>query len=110
MLVTILSIIANIAYCAVLNMNIYTDKAMMPNGEIREWHRSPIARLRIADQSYLIYLQMILAAISIISCVLFLLGVRERIIRTIQLVSITGSTIVFIIIMIVTSDSYASYA
>ena len=116
MLVTILSIIANIAYCAVLNMNIYTDKAMMPNGEIREWHRSPIARLRIADQSYLIYLQMILAAISIISCVLFLLGVRERIIRTIQLVtsglrsSITLGTIVFIIIMIVTSDSYANYA
>ncbi|MBQ6294425.1 MAG: hypothetical protein IJK80_01045, partial [Firmicutes bacterium] len=103
MLVSILSIIVSIAYFVVLNMNIYTDRAMMPTGEIREWHRSPIARLNIADQSLLFYLQMILAVVSIITSVLFLFGVRGRMIRTIQLVSIIGSTIVFIIIMIVTS-------
>ena len=45
MLMTILSIIANIAYFVVLNLNIYTDRAMMPTGEVREWHRSPIIRL-----------------------------------------------------------------
>ena len=110
MLMAILSIIVNIAYFIVLNMNIYTDRAMMPTGEVREWHRSPIARLNIADQSFLIYLQVVLAAVSIISSVLFLLGVRSSIIRTIQLVSIIGSTIVFIIIMIVTSNSHAKYA
>ena len=110
MLVSILSIIVNIAYFVVLNMNIYTDRAMMPTGEIREWHRSPIARLNIADQSLLFYLQMILAVVSIITSVLFLFGVRGRMIRTIQLVSIIGSTIVFIIIMIVTSNSHAKYA
>ena len=110
MLMTILSIIINIAYFIVLNMDIYTDRAMMPTGEIREWHRSPIARLNIADQSFLFYLQMILAAVSIITSVLFLFGVRDRIIRTVQLVSVIGSTIVFIIIMIVTSDSHANYA
>ena len=110
MLLAILSIIVNIAYFVVLNMNIYTDRAMMPTGEVREWHRSPIARLNIADQSFLIYLQVVLAAVSIISSVLFLLGVRSSIIRTIQLVSIIGSTIVFIIIMIVTSNSHAKYA
>ena len=110
MLMAILSIIVNIAYFVVLNMNIYTDRAMMPTGEVREWHRSPIARLNIADQSFLIYLQVVLAAVSIISSVLFLLGVRSSIIRTIQLVSIIGSTIVFIIIMIVTSNSHAKYA
>ena len=110
MLVSILSIIVNIAYFVVLNMNIYTDRAMMPTGEIREWHRSPIARLNIADQSFLFYLQIVLAAASIITSVLFLFGVRCRKIRTIQLVSIIGSTIVFIIIMIVTSNSHAKYA
>ena len=110
MLMSILSIIVNIAYFVVLNMNIYTDRAMMPTGEIREWHRSPIARLNIADQSLLFYLQMILAVVSIITSVLFLFGVRGRMIRTIQLVSIIGSTIVFIIIMIVTSNSHAKYA
>ena len=110
MLVSILSIIANIAYFVVLNMNIYTDRAMMPTGEVREWHRSPIARLNIADQSFLFYLQMILAAVSIVTSVLFLFGVRDRIVRTIQLISVIGSTIVFIIILIVTSNSHAKYA
>ena len=110
MLTTILSIIVNIAYLVVLNMNIYTDRAMMPTGEVREWHRSPIARLSIADQSLLIYLQIVIAAVSIITSVLFLFGVRNKTIRTIQLVSVIGSTIVFIIIMIVTSNSFAKYA
>ena len=110
MLVSILSIIANIAYFVVLNMNIYTDRATMPTGEIREWHRSPVTRLGIADQSFLFYLQIVLAAASIITSILFLFGVRGRMIRTIQLVSVIGSTIVFIIIMIVTSNSHAKYA
>ena len=109
MLITILSIILNIAYFVVLNINIYTDRAMMPTGEIREWHRSPIARLNIADQSFLIYLQIVFAAVSIITSVLFLFGVRNNIIKIIQLVSTIGSTIVFIIIMIVTSNLHAKY-
>ena len=110
MLMTILSIIVNITYFVVLNMNIYTDRAMMPTGDVREWHRSPIARLSIADQSFLIYLQIVIAAVSIITSVLFLFGVRNKTIRTIQLISVIGSTIVFIIIMIVTSNSFAKYA
>lgn len=109
MLMSILFIIINIAYFVVLNINIYTDRAMMPTGEIREWHRSPIARLNIADQSFLIYLQIVFAAVSIITSVLFLFGVRNNIIKIIQLVSTIGSTIVFIIIMIVTSNLHAKY-
>ena len=101
MLMTVLSIIANIAYFVVLNLNIYTDRAIMPTGEVREWHRSPITRLN---------LQIVLAVVSIITSVLFLFGVRNKIIRTIQLVSVIGSTIVFIIIMIVTSNLHAKYA
>ena len=104
MLITILSIIANITYFVVLNINIYTDQVMMTTGEIQEWHRSLIARLSIADQSFLLCLQIVLAAVSIITSVLYLFGVRSRMIRTIQLVSLTGSAIVFIIIMIVTKN------
>ena len=110
MMMTILSIIINITYFVVLNMNIYTDRAMMPTGEVREWQRSPITRLNIADQSFLVYLQIVLAAVSIITGVLFLFGVRSRKIRTIQWVSTIGFTIVFIIIMIVTSDMHVNYA
>ena len=109
MLITILSIILNIAYFVVLTLNIYTDRAMMPTGEIREWHRSPVTRLNIADQSFLIYLQIVFAAVSIITSVLFLFGVRNNIIKIIQLVSTIGSTIMFIIIMIVTSNLHAKY-
>ena len=109
MLMTILSIIVNILYFVILNLNIHTDRAMMPNGEVREWHRSPITRLNIADQSFLIYLQIILAAVSMITSILFLFGVRSSTIRTIQLVSTIGSTIVFIIIMIATSDLHVNY-
>ena len=109
MLMSILFIIINLAYFVVLNINIYTDRAMMQTGEIREWHRSPIARLNIADQSFLIYLQIVFAAVSIITSVLFLFGVRNNIIKIIQLVSTIGSTIVFIIIMIVTSNLHAKY-
>ena len=110
MLISILSIIANISYFIVLNLSIYTDRAMMPTGEVREWHRSPIARLNIAGQSFLLYLQIVLAAVSIISGILLLLGVRRSIMRIIQTVSTIGATVLFVIIMIVTADSNARYA
>ena len=71
MLITILSIIVNIVYVVVLNLELYTDRAMMPTGEVREWRRSPAARLNISDQSFLFYLQIVFAAVSIITSVLF---------------------------------------
>ncbi len=110
MLMPILSIIVNIVYFVVLNIEIYTDRAMMPTGEVREWHRSPVARLSISDQSFLYYLQIVLAAVSIITSVLLLLGVRSNIIKTIQLVCTIGSTVMFVIIMIVTANSHVTYA
>lgn len=109
-MIAILSIIVNIVYFVVLNMDLYTDRAFMPNGEVREWHRSPIARLNISDQTFLLYLQIILAVVSVITSVLVLFGVRNSVIKMLQLVSTLGSTVVFIIIMIVTSNSHAKYA
>ena len=53
MLIAILSILVNIVYFVVLNLAIYTDRAVMPAGNIREWHRSPIDRLDMADQSFI---------------------------------------------------------
>ena len=110
MLMPILSIIVNIAYFVVLNLELYTDRAMMPTGDVREWHRSPVARLSIFDQSFLFYLQIVLAAVSILTSVLLLFGVRSSVIKKIQLVSTIGSTVMFVIIMIVTANSHAKYA
>lgn len=110
MLIPILSIILNIVYFVALNIEFYTDRAMMPTGQVREWRRSPITRLHIADQSFLFYLQIIIAVVSIITSVLLLFGIRNSIIKTVQLVSTIGSTVMFVIIMIVTANSHATYA
>lgn len=46
MLRGIISIVLNIGYFIVMRVEMYTDRAMMANGEMREWQRSPIDRLR----------------------------------------------------------------
>ena len=110
MLQNILSIIANIVYFVVLNLEIYTDRAPMPGGEIREWRRSPFGRLGVADDMVLVYLQILFAAVSIISSVLLMFGAGNERLRKVQRVSTIASTAVFIIIMIVTSMIHAKYA
>ena len=56
MLISILSVILNAVFCVVLNTEIYTDRARMADGRVREWHRSPVVRLNIMDRSALYYL------------------------------------------------------
>ena len=109
MMMAILSMIANAAYLVILNIAFYTDSVKMPTGEIREWHRSPVTRLNLSGQSFLFYLQIVLAAVSILTSVLLMFGVRSSIIKTIQLVSMIGSTVIFVIIMIVTANSHVHY-
>ena len=109
MMMAILSMIANAAYLVILNIAFYTDRVKMPTGEIREWHRSPVTRLNLSGQSFLFYLQIVFAAVSILTSVLLLFGVRSSIIKTIQLVSMIGSTVIFVIIMIVTANSHVHY-
>ena len=109
MMMAILSMIANAAYLVIRNIAFYTDRVKMPTGEIREWHRSPVTRLNLSGQSFLFYLQIVFAAVSILTSVLLLFGVRSSIIKTIQLVSMIGSTVIFVIIMIVTANSHVHY-
>ena len=91
-------------------MSIYTDRTMMANGEVREWHRSPISRLYIANNQWLLYLQLALAAASVITAVLLLFKIKSATVRRIWIISTIASTAVFIIIMIVTSNTHADYA
>ena len=110
MLLSIISIIANVVFFIVLNIDMYTDRAMMPNGQYKEWHRSPITRLNISSQSYLLTFQIILAAISVITSLMVLFGIANHTIKWIQRISTAASAIMFIIIMIVTSNSHVNYA
>ena len=110
MLVNIITMILNAAFIAVLNMDIYTDRAMMPNGEIRQWQRSPVTRLNISGQSSLLYLQLAFAAVSVITSVLIMSGVNNSTVKKICLVSTAASAVMFVIIMVVTSITHVNYA
>ena len=109
MLLSIISVIADIAVFFVLNIVMYTDRALMPNGETREWHRNPIGRLHAADQDWMLYLQILLAAVSIIGSILTLFGVKNEIIKKVQLISTVASVIMFVIIMVVTANINVKY-
>ena len=106
----ILTILLNVLYCIVLNIDLYTDRAMMPSGQIREWKRSPLTRLNISDRSGLAYLQFFLAAVSILTAVLRALGVRNNTVRYLWIISTVASTVVFVAIMILTANSHVNYA
>ena len=110
MLLSICSIIVNVVFFIVLNVDMYTDRAMMPNGQVKEWHRSPVTRLNISGQSYLLTFQIILAVISVITSLLILFGLKTNIIKWAQRISTAASAIMFVIIMIVTSNSHVNYA
>ena len=110
MLHSLLSIIANIVYFAVLNLEIYTDRAPMPGGEIREWRRSPLGRLGVAGNMTLVYLQIIFSAVSVICSVLLLAGLGSGTVRKVRTVSTIASTAMWRSIMIVTANIHAKYA
>ncbi len=113
MLLRIGSILLNIIYGVVLNLNLYTDHARMPDGGSRTWQRSPVDRLFLCDQSWLLYLEIVLGAVSIITSVLLLIGgkaQKSNVLKTVQIVSTAASTVMFIVIMIVTANANARYA
>ena len=110
MLLCIISIAANVAFFFVLNARLYTDRAVLPDGGYREWRRSPIDRLYISDMRALLYLQIALAAVSVISGVLVLFSVKSSAVRTVWLVSTIASALMFVVILIVTGNSHVRYA
>ncbi len=109
MALSIISIIVNILYFVVLNIDLYTDRAILPEGIREEWHRSPLDRLDVADNRIPLYLFLFFGAVCIISSVLFLFGVKHNVVKIIRLVSVIASTLMFIFIMIYTGAVHATY-
>lgn len=110
MLTGLITIIVSTVYYAVLNANLYTDRARMPNGEVSVRQQSPIDRLYAADLSALLYLQLIFAAVSVITGILTLFGVRTRVVRTVRQISTIASTVMFVVILIITGSTHPNYA
>lgn len=109
MVLSIVSIVANVLFIVLLNLNLYTDHATFPDGTTRKWERSPIERLEVADNRWLLFLQIFLAAVSIISAILVIIGINNKVVKIIQLVSMIASAVSFIIIMIVAGTTHPTY-
>ena len=109
MFLSIISVIANIAYIVILKTPIYTDRVRMPKGKTRVWHRSPVNRLYTADRPFLWKLQIVLVAVGIISSVLVFFGIRNSIVNIVRLLSLAASTAVFFVILSVTSKIHPRY-
>ncbi len=101
----IISMIVNGVYLFVLNKDLYVDRYHLPDGEMGEHHRSPIDSLYTANNPALLHLQLFLMLISAVSSILLLIGVKNSIVRVIQIVSTIASTVVFVIILIYTGNS-----
>ena len=110
MLLNVASIVANVLFFLIMNMQIYTDRAKMPNGETRTWRRSPISRLSISGRTWLVWLQFVFAVLSVVTCILVMCGVKTRVIRIVQTAATVGSAIMFIAVMIVSGDTHVNYA
>ena len=110
MILGIIAIVINILAVVVMNIEMYTDRAYLPGEETkREWHRSPIDRLQAGDNSILLYLQLFFAAVSTITSILVMVGINNKAVRIIQLISTICSVVMFIIIMIVAGNTHPHY-
>ena len=109
MLLGIVSVLLNAVFYYVMNLDLYTDRAPMPDGRVREWHRSPVARLNISGNGALFYLYLFFAAVGVIASVLILCGVRGKVIKAVQLACFAVSTAMFILIMILTANTFVNY-
>ena len=101
MIFYVISIIVNIIYFVVLRIELYTDRYHLPDGIMGEHHRSPIDSLYTAGNPALVYLQFLFMAFSIVSAILLLIGVRNRIVGIAHIAATIASTVIFVIIMIV---------
>ena len=99
----------NIIYCAVLNLKLFTDRYILPDGIRREARLSAADRLYGADMLWLPYLLYVLAAVCVVVSVLFLLKAKSRTLRTVCIVCALASTAVFAVAMIAAARTHLHY-
>ncbi len=105
----IVTVLVNIVYFVILNIKLYTDRAIMPDGDKQIWHRSAIKRLDAADKRFLLYLFILGTVVSSISSIMLMLGIKNNVVRIVQLISTIASTIMFIIILLVANATHPEY-
>ena len=105
----IISIVVNPVYFMILRTDLYTDVYHLPDGETGVNHRSPIESLSHADMYGLFKLELFFMAVSVITSVLMLFGIKNNIVKIAQIVSTVGSTVMFIVILIISGNVRLRY-
>ena len=105
----IISILADTAFFFVMRMDLYTDHYHLPDGEMREHRRSPISSLNHADMNWLYYVEILLMVVSIVTSILMLLGIKNGVVKIIQVISTVASVIMFVVILYVAGNVHLKY-
>ena len=109
MVLSIISIVLNVAFFVILNLDLFTDKAHMADGSVRTWQRSPLDRLDAADKRWMLYLQIFLAVVSVVTSILILAGVKNNAVKITRLVATIASAVMFAVILIVSKGIHPKY-
>ncbi len=104
----ILSIIANIVYFFVLRMELYTDTAILPDGE-RTYNYNAITKLSHAGSDGMVSVQFVFAVISVILAILLIAGVKKKIVTIAWIISTAISAILFAAILLYAGSVQLKY-
>ncbi len=104
----ILSIIANIIYFIVLRMELYTDTAILPDGE-RTYSYSAIEKLSHAGSTGMVSLQTVSAIVCVIMAILLIVGIKKRTVTIAWIISIAVSTLLFVAILLYAGMVHLKY-
>ena len=107
-IIGIVSIIAHIIFVVIFNLVIFTDRAILPDGE-RIYHRSILDRLEVGGSNGILFFQILFGAISIVTGILMFFGIKNNVLKIVQIASTVASIITFIIIFLTASGIHPKY-
>lgn len=109
MVLSIISIIANITFNIIIFLKLFTARVHMPDGGLSIYHLSALDKLNAADLTILVYLQILISMVAVILSIFVLGKVKADIMKKPQIISFIASVVMFIVLMIVTILIHPKY-
>lgn len=109
MVLSIISIIANITFNIIIFLKLFTARVHMPDGGFSVYHLSALDKLNAAELTILVYLQILISMVAVILSIFVLGKVKADIMKKPQIISFIASVVMFIVLMIVTILIHPKY-
>ena len=109
MVLSIISIIVNIAFNVIIFLKLFTARVHMPDGGLSVYHFSALDKLNAAELTILVYLQILISMVAVILSIFALGKVKADIMKKPQIISFIASVVMFIVLMIVTILIHPKY-